>query len=144
MKQVFGYLLLISLITIIWSASIMFFSRGDTAGGFVCFGIGSIFASLLVFAVVSEVRAKTNRDFVEKSYEVVNTELNYVEALSDDLFYVHTKWVDPDGGAEYFFKSRYLAYNPERFLKGKSIPVKISTTNYKRYVVDLSMLPKKA
>lgn len=143
MKQAFGYTLLVGIILVCWGGSYHFFALGDTTGGFVCFGIGSIFAALLIFSIGYEFRIKSNRAFVDQSYEVVMTELDHVEALGTDLFYVHTKWVDPDGGEVFYFKSTYLEFNPERYLKGKDIPVKISLSDYKRYVVDLSMLPKK-
>lgn len=144
MKQAFGYFLLIGIITACWWPAMMFFSQGDVTGGFVCLGIGSIFAGLLVFAISYEIKIKQNQNFVNQDYEVLMTEFDYVEELGTDLYYVHTKWVDENGGAEYFFKSTYIQFNPERFLIGKQIPVKISVTDYKRYVVDLSMLPKKA
>ncbi len=146
MKQLFGYFLLVGIISICWGGSYHFGSAGDTTGAIVCFGIGSIFALMFVYAIGSEIRTKLNREFVEKNYEVVLTDLDYVEEIGNDgnLYYIHTKWVDPDGGTEYFFKSDYMYFNPERFLKDKKIPVKISIENYKNYVVDLSMLPKKA
>ncbi len=144
MKQFFGYLLLLALIFICWWAAYTFYSAGETPGVYIAGFFGILFSSLLLYAVGYELRKSYRIAFVNKDYDLIMTQLDYIEALSKDLYYVHTKWVDPDGGAIFYFKSEYLQFNPEKLLKDQEIPVKISRRNYQLYTVDLSFLPKLA
>lgn len=145
MKQVFGYTLLVGIITILWGSAVLIYQNSrDMTGVMIAFGIGSIFALLLLYAIIYELRKFHRRKVVLEDYSEIMTTLMRVEKFGEEHFYVHTKWIDPDGGAQYFFKSDYILFNPEPFLKGKKIPVKISNENYKLYYVDLSFLPKVA
>lgn len=144
MKQVFGYLLLFGLIFVCWWAAYMFYAAGKTPGVFIAGFFGVLFTSALLYAVSYEWRKVRRVAFVNEDYDLIMTQLDHIEVLGEDLYYVHTKWVDPDGGAVFYFKSEYIQFNPESFLRGKEIPVKISRQNYKVYTVDLSFLPKLA
>lgn len=146
MKQVFGYLLLLGLIFICWWAAFVFYTGGpgDRPGVYIAGGFGMLFTALLVYAITYEARKVRRKAFVDEDYDLIMTDLDHIEALGENLYYVHTKWIDPDGGAIYYFKSEYIEFNPESFLVGKDIPVKISRRNYKLYTVDLSILPKLA
>lgn len=144
MKKVFGYLIMIGLLSICWGLAYMMFSQGEITGALVCFGIGACFFIFFVFIIVYANKMSHQHDFTGQDYEVVMTQLDRVEKLGEAYYFVHTKWVDPEGGAEYFFKSGYIDFNPKQLLKGKEIPVKISVEDYRVYAVDLSMLPKKA
>ena len=144
MKQVFGYLLLFGLIFVCWWAAYHFYMAGETPGVYIAGSFGGLFTLLLLYAWGYEIRKFRRIALVDKDYDLIMTQLDYIEALGKDLYYVHTKWVDPDGGAVFYFKSEYIQFNPESFLKEKEIPVKISRRNYKLYTVDLSILPKLA
>lgn len=145
MKQFFGYALLVTLIVVLWGASYMIYTdSGDMLGVGISFGFGALFASLLVFSIGYELRKVRRRYIVEEDYAEIMTDLYRIEKLAENHYYIHTRWQDEDGGAEYFFKSDYILFDPERFVRGRKIPVKISQQNYKLYYVDLSFLPKLA
>lgn len=144
MKQFFGYLLLFGLIFVCWWASYTFYMAGETPGVFIAGFFGALFTGLLIFAWGYEIRKKQRASFVDQDYDLIMTTLDYVEQLGENLYYVHTKWIDPDGGAVYYFKSEYIEFNPKQFLENREIPVKISRKNHKLYTVDLSVLPELA
>jgi len=144
MKQVFGYLLLFALIFVCWWAAYVFYRAGETPGVYIAGSFGALFTGLLLYAWGYEIRKIRRAAFVEADYDQIMTELDYIEALAENLYYVHTKWTDPDGGSVFYFKSEYIQFNPKKFLQGREIPVKISRKDYKIYTVDLSILPKLA
>lgn len=143
MKEFFGYLLLIGIITLIWGSSFAFYNQGDMMGAAVTFGIGSIFALLFVYSVYYTINVHRRNNLVAEDYEVVMTQFYRVEDHGHDWYVVHSIWIDPEGD-QYTFQSEMMKYNPEFILRGKEIPVKISRKNRALYTMDLSFLPKLA
>lgn len=144
MGKVFAYLLMFGILFFCGWAGLVFYAQGDMTGALVGLGLLLSFATFFIFMTISTTKLTQQQDLNGQNYELVMTRLDHVESLGNDYYYVHTKWVDEDGGAEYFFKSGYVNFNPESFLKDKEIPVKISLEDYRDYAVDLSMLPQKA
>lgn len=56
-------------------------------------------------------------------------------------YVLHAKWRDAKSGIEYFYESEPLTDNPERYLKGRQVPVFIDPSSPQRYRMDLSFLP---
>lgn len=144
MKKVAAYLIMIGIFSFCFWFSFVMFSQGDTVGTIAGIGLGVSFFVFFVFIIMYSAKVTQQHQFVDKDYEIVMTQFDSVEHVGEDCYYVHTKWVDLDGGAEYFFRSSYVNFHPQKFLKNKEIPVKISIKDYRIYTVDLSMLPQKA
>lgn len=143
MKQFFGYSLLVGLIAICFLGAYNFAYQDDQTGVLIAGGFGVFFLLLLIYAIGYEVRKVRIRQVVLEDYAEIMTDVYQIEKLAEDHYYIHTHWIDPIGGAEYFFKSEYILFNPQHLVKGRKIPVKISQIDYKKYFVDLSFLPKK-
>lgn len=145
MKQFFGYMLLVAIIVVLFMGAFAFTKNSeDLPGVFIAGGLGTFFLLLLIYCIVYEVRKFRTRDIVLEDYVEIMTDVYNVERLAEDHYYIHTCWIDPDGGAKYYFKSEYILFNPEFIVKNRKIPVKISQQDYRKYYVDLSFLPKKA
>lgn len=139
MKQWVGYAILIGIITICWGGGIgIALVSYDKTGVWVSFLVGAIFAAMLGFSVLFELKKFRRRKIVDRDYIEIMTQLVEIETLSEDHYYVHTKWIDPEGGAEHYFKSDYITVNPEKLVNGKPIPVRISRQDHTLYYVDLS------
>lgn len=142
MKEALGYLLMIVLITIFWSASYMFYTRGDITGTYIAFSFGAFLVLLFIFCIHYYIKIRRRNEFVSQDFETVMTHFHYVEKIGD-FYIVHTIWIDSEGD-QYMFKSDMIKYNPEIVLKDKLVPVKISLLNRNYYTMDLSSLPKLA
>lgn len=89
--------------------------------------------------------------FWRKSFRTIQT--TYVSTYQDLLFCINgdysyvilTQWLDPQTNNPYTFRSERLWYDPSPFieqLKLVHIPVKVFRSNYKNYIMDISMLPQ--
>ncbi len=65
-----------------------------------------------------------------------------VEVGGRNPYQVITQWQDPATAEVYVFRSQYLWFDPSDYMVQKTITVMIERNNPKRYVVDLSFLPK--
>lgn len=140
-QQWVGYTILVGMIAVCWGGGIaVAFNSYDKMGVWVCFLVGSIFAIMLAYAVLAERKASRRRQFVDRDYDEILTTLVRIEMLGKDHYYVHTKWVDNNGGAEYYFKSDYITQDPTDFVNGRKIPVRISRKNHALYYVNLSFI----
>ncbi|MHC5224916.1 hypothetical protein [Ignatzschineria sp. LJL83] len=137
----FFYLLLLAIACLLWWAVAELFSSGEIVGVFVTGFFALLITACLVAVPIGNMRKAQRYALVEEDFDLVMTTLDHVEDMDQNYYYVHTKWVDPDGGAVFYFKSDYIRFDPTKFLQGKEIPVKISRQDYKKYVVDLSSLP---
>lgn len=143
MKQWVGYTILVGIIIICWGGGIgIALNSYDKTGVWVSFLVGAIFATMLIYAVVYELRKFRRRKLIDRNYDEIMTTLVRIEMLGEDHFYVHTKWTDPDGGAEYYFKSDYITIDPTNLVNGRQIPVRMSRKDHSLYYVDLSVLKK--
>lgn len=143
MKQFFGYSLLIGLIAICFFGAYNFALNDDNTGVLIAGGFGGFFLLLLIYAVGYEVRKLRIRKVVLADYAEIMTDVYQIEKLAEDHYYIHTQWIDPIGGAHYYFKSEYILFDPSYLVRGRKISVKISQNDYRKYYVDLSFLPKK-
>lgn len=140
-QQWVGYTILVGIIVVCWGLGIgVALNSYDKTGVWVSFLVGSIFAAMLVYAVLAELKSSRRRQFVDRDYDEILTTLVRIEMLGKDHYYVHTKWIDANGGAEYYFKSDYITQDPTDFVNGRKIPVRISRKNHALYYVDLSFI----
>jgi hypothetical protein len=54
---------------------------------------------------------------------------------------VFSQWHDPAQNKVFTFKSKAIWFNPEKYIQGKDIRVRIDPNNPRRYVMDTSFLP---
>ncbi|GGZ94897.1 hypothetical protein DC083_06445 [Ignatzschineria ureiclastica] len=143
-KQAIGYLILLAILFILWGSAFILGQKGEIGGFWVAFGLGSIFALILLSLIVYQLLQRRKKSIVLRDYALIESQLLKVEDQDGRYFYVHTVWLDPETEVKYYFKSDYVEYDPTEFLLKRTIPVKISRRNYKLYLVDLSFLPKLA
>jgi len=111
--------------------------------GAVFFAIGSAF-----FLVSGQLRRK--REYLRSQGQPIETQLQGVErnasirANGMHPYRVVTQWQNPATGEVHVFKSENLWYDPTQFLQRDRITVLIERDNPRRYLVDLSFLPKRA
>lgn len=137
----FFYLLLSAIACLLWWAVSVMFSSGEIVGVFVTGFFALLITACLLAVPIGNMMKAKRYALVEEDFDLILTKFDRIENHGNDFYYVHTKWVDPDGGAVFYFKSDYIKFDPTKFLQGKEIPVKISRQDYKKYVVDLSSLP---
>lgn len=137
----FFYLLLSAIACLLWWAVSVMFSSGEMVGVFVTGFFALLITACLLAVPIGNMMQAQRYALVKEDFDLVMTTLDHVEGVDHHYYYVHTKWVDPDGGAVFYFKSDYIRFDPTKFLQGKEIPVKISRQDYKKYIVDLSFLP---
>ena len=54
---------------------------------------------------------------------------------------IYSQWHDPAQNKVLTFKSKALWFNPEKYIQGKDIRVRIDPNNPRKYVMDTSFLP---
>lgn len=143
MKKFSGFLFLIGLIAVLWLAAYISYTSGDIAGTYITFGLGASFTILLMYSIHHCLNLKRKDEFVSQNFEIIMTHFHHIEEIKQNLYYLHTIWLDAEGN-QYLFKSDELQYNPTIALRGQLIPVKISQLNRSYYTMDLSSLPKLA
>lgn len=144
MRQAVGYLILLAIIFGLWSVAFILGQKGERGGFGVAFGMGAVFALLLIALIVYQVLQHRKKRLILRDFVLIESRLDRVESNDGRYFVVHTVWIDPETDVKYYFKSNYVEYDPTEFLLKRAIPVKISRRNYKLYLVDLSFLPKLA
>jgi hypothetical protein len=54
---------------------------------------------------------------------------------------IFSQWHDPAQNKVFTFKSKAIWFNPEKYIQGKNLRVRIDPNNPRRYVMDTSFLP---
>ena len=119
-------------------------------GSLVLGGMGGTFFLIgLGIFLVSSLKSR-NDEFLRKNGRPIETEFQSVEqntALSVNgrhPFRVLSQWQNPSTSEVHIFKSNNLWFDPSSYIKSKTITVFIEKDNPKRYLVDLSFLPRLA
>lgn len=120
----------------LWGASIIIASLGSV---FFLIGAGLILAGTLggrkdKYLRKSGIPIETDYQSIE-----VNTALSVNDAHP---FRVLTQWQDPSTSELHIFKSNNIWFDPSDYIKNNKITVFIDKDNPKKYLVDLSFLPK--
>ena len=111
--------------------------------GIVFSGAGGV---LLVIAIGSGRKEQWLQEFGQ----VITTEFHSaqlrtsVRVNGQSPFQILSQWEDPATGEVHIFKSKNIWINPEEFIPGDGIRVRIDPNNPKRYLMDTSFLPERA
>lgn len=77
------------------------------------------------------------------SAEIDRVDLNRgVRVNGQHPYIMHAQWHDSVTGRIYVFRSRDIWYNPERYIRTKTVQVRIHPKNPKKYMMDTSFLPE--
>jgi hypothetical protein len=90
----------------------------------------------------SEIRARNYTKIIKAKIAgvVYNTAIS---ANGRCPYFIEAKWLDESNNRLYIFKSSNIWFDPSDYLQDKEyLEVKVNETNYKKYWVDISFLPK--
>ncbi|MBU0679302.1 MAG: DUF3592 domain-containing protein [Verrucomicrobia bacterium] len=115
----------------------------------IIFGtMGSIFTVLAVLLLASAGKKAAEGQWLMNFGRVIMSEFQRVELNTSikmngkSPYRIITQWQDPGSGKVYVFQSRNIWFNPESYIQGKDIAVRIDPNNPKTYMVDIGFLPK--
>ena len=120
----------------IWGGSVI---RGGM--GVLVFVIGS-------YIIIVGISKNLKNDFLKKNGIPIKTELQSIQENPEfsingkHPFIIVTQWMNPSTGKLHIFKSDNLWLDPSDHVKNKFITVLIEKDNPRKYLVDLSFLPK--
>jgi hypothetical protein len=107
---------------------------------FLFLGLCGIFIGFKSYFSERKARKYTTVIKAKISSVVYNTSIS---ANGRCPYYIEAKWLDESTNILYIFKSNNLWFDPSDFLENRAyIDVKVNATNYKKYWVDTSFLPK--
>lgn len=126
-------------------------SFGDLWGGpLITFIVGLVFTAIAGGFWVVRARRRQLEEWMRANGKPV--EADYTGVQRDTSFRVNgrsawritAQWQDTAEGKLHIFRSKRLWFDPERFIAGDRIAVRIDPRNPKRHVFDLSFLPEVA
>lgn len=113
-------------------------------------GLGAIFF-LVGFGIIIGTTVKARRnEYLRTRGTPIETDLqsvqinNSFEVNGKHPYKVLTQWFNPFTSEVHVFESENVWFDPTQYLKGRKITVFIENDNPKKYLVDLSFLPKLA
>ncbi|MDR0779447.1 MAG: DUF3592 domain-containing protein [Pseudomonadales bacterium] len=112
---------------------------GFMGGVFFLIGVGMIFANIL--RIRKDEYLKNNGVPIETEYQGVESDVS-ITIQGCHPFRVLTQWKNPSASEVHVFASNSMWFNPESYIKNKTIRVFIENGNPKKYYIDLSFLPK--
>ena len=111
--------------------------------GFLFFIIGTVMWGVVI--------SSSRKDkWLQQHGVVITTELQSVEqnrSVSSGgrhPYQIFSQWTDPGTSTVYVFKSKNIWFNPQDFIPGKEIQVRMDQNNPKKYLMDTSFLPESA
>ncbi len=118
-------------------------------GGAVIFsflGGISLFFGILFFVITIR-KQKKNKDLKQNGYPIEadfqNVSLNQSVSMNGKCPYnIISQWQDPQTSKLYIFESDDIWFDPTNYIQNNKVKVLIDKNNPKKYMVDLSFLPK--
>ncbi|MBM0744338.1 DUF3592 domain-containing protein [Phormidium sp. CLA17] len=112
--------------------------------------IGSIFSTVGASLLIALMRKEREEKYLKQQGTPIETkfksvEIDTTESINDrHPFRVITQWQNPSTKEIHVFESNSIWYDPSEFITSDLITVFIERENPKKYLVDLSFLPKLA
>ncbi len=119
-------------------------------GPLVIGGIGSVFFLIGAGIVLAGLLKGRREEYLRMHGTPVSTEFQSVEQNTSVAlngrhpFCVFTQWHNPVTAEVHVFQSKNVWFDPSDYIQQKQITVFIDAANPKKYLVDLSFLPKLA
>ena len=120
----------------LWFLSVLFGGLG-----FVFGGIGFILILVVYRAWRKEKWLLANGQIIYADLERVILDRS-IRVRGRNPYRIVCQWLEPRTQTVYVYRSKPIWYNPEDYIRQEKIPVRIDPANPRRYVVDLSFLPK--
>ena len=111
-------------------------------------GLGFVFGSIGLVLILVVYRTSRKEKWLLSNGQIIYADLERVildrsiRMRGRNLYRILCQWLEPRTQTVCVFRSKPIWYNPEDFLHQDKIPVRIDPANPRRYVVDLSFLPK--
>ena len=113
-------------------------------------GLGAIFFLIGSGIIVATTFQSRKHEYLRMHGTPIETDLQSVQINTSfqvngkNPYKVLTQWFNPFTSEVHVFESDNLWFDPTSYLKGRKITVFIENDNPKKYLVDLSFLPKLA
>jgi hypothetical protein len=114
-------------------------------GSFTITGMSLLFFSMYA----TQVRAK-NKQELQATGKILITHYTEIERNTSikinrrSPYRLITQWHDPTTNRIHLFKSENIWFNPEEFVRDRTLKVYVDPNNYQRYYMDIDFLPKLA
>lgn len=115
----------------------------------VIFGVFGVVFTLLggVFLSIDIGKIKRRKWLLQNGLRIETkidrSELNAsVSVNGKNPYVIISQWQDPATQKIYLFESEDIWFNPEQYVKNRTVPVLVDPKNYKKYYMDISFLPK--
>jgi len=111
-------------------------------------GMGFMFGSIGLVLLLVVYRTSRKEKWLMTNGQIIYADLERVildrsiRMRGRNPYRILCQWLEPRTQTVCVFKSKPIWYNPEDYIRQEKIPVRIDPANPRRYVVDLSFLPK--
>ena len=111
-------------------------------------GLGFVFGSIGLVLILVVYRTSRKNKWLLANGQIIYADLERVildrsiRMRGRNPYRILCQWLEPRTQTVCVFRSKPIWYNPEDYLHQDKIPVRIDPANPRRYVVDLSFLPK--
>ena len=109
--------------------------------GVVFAGIGGTMLGLMLRSHRREKWLRENGQIIFTEYESTQLDTR-LRINGQNPYRIYSQWLNPQTNTVYVFKSKPVMFNPEKYIKSKSIQVRINPNKPKHYLMDTSFLPK--
>ena len=109
--------------------------------GILFTGIGGTMLGLVLRSNRRDKWLLENGQIIFTEYDSVSLDTS-LRINGQNPYRILSQWLDPQSNTVYVFKSKPVMFNPEKFIKNKSIQVRINPNNPRHYLMDTSFLPK--
>ena len=103
--------------------------------------IGAVLLYIVLRAILLEKRLRQSGRMISTEFQSVSQDTS-VTINGRHPFRIYSQWFDPVRNEVVTFKSKCISYNPENYIHGTSIVVRVDPDNPKKYIMDTSFLPK--
>ncbi len=113
-------------------------------------GIGAVMGAVGVPMLLVFLFSARREKWLRENGQLITTQYQSVVKNTSESsggqhpYQIVSQWLDPTSNKVYVFKSKNIHFNPEQYLRGKEIPVRIDPRNPYKYWVDISFLPQDA
>ena len=113
-------------------------------------GIGALLLAISAAISLASTLGKRADDYLRRNGTPIQTDFQSV-SLNTNLqvngrspFHIYTQWKDSDTSEVHVFHSKNIWYDPTQYIDQKQITVFVDRKNLKKYLMDVSFLPKLA
>ena len=117
-------------------------------GFLLVIALGAVFAAIGLTMIFLRVRGRQRADWLRQHGRRVRTSFTGVE-LNQSLrvngrspYHIVSQAADPATNAVRVFQSENIWFDPSEYIKGETIEVLVDPNDPKKYVMDISFLPK--